>query len=296
MSISRFIRLTFVLLVVCFLSARLMFAQDSTNSSPNQSTVTPTYPNTREGLQELLQDMSAAAKAGDKAKLAAFLKEMEIPDCDAWLHKMYDADKANSWVSSCDPKGVASSEKFMEERFLEHTTSDEEIVIRKAEDNPEQREGFERTLLQGIKAPLDIYFASWKKGGEAIDARGEPIGYFVFVDGGFRWDHRIQFGIKTKRIHSNVVPARLIKKVDPAYPPGAASQHISGIVRVNFVIGTDGAVRDAHAVSGGGLSNDPFLMKAAEEAVSQWRYEPATLEGKSLQTNGTVDITFSPRN
>jgi TonB family protein len=80
------------------------------------------------------------------------------------------------------------------------------------------------------------------------------------------------------------------------YPPEAASQHISGTVRVYYVIGGDGAVYKAHAIPAAGLCEDPSLRKAAEEAVIQWRYRPATLDGKPIQTNAvTVDITFSPK-
>lgn len=282
-----------VLLAASFPAAHLAHAQEAISSPPTQTAPGSTYVNTKEGLQQLLQDMRAASQARDQEKLAAFLKEMEIPNCDAWLHKMYDAEKADSWMSSCDPKTIASNEKFMQERFLQHAAAaDEEISTRKVNDNPEPGKGLEWGWMQAIRAPLDIYFASWKKSNEPQDARGEPIGYFVFVDGSFRWDNRIIF-IKPKVTHAKVVPARLIKKVNPDYPP--ASQHISGVVRVNFVIGTDGAVHNAHAISGEGLSDNPSLMKAAEAAVTQWRYQPATVDGKPAQTNGAVDVTFPPR-
>jgi outer membrane biosynthesis protein TonB len=63
------------------------------------------------------------------------------------------------------------------------------------------------------------------------------------------------------------------------------------------VIGADGAVYNAHAISGEGLSEDPDLRRAAEDAVLQWRYQPATLNGKPVQINAvTVDIVFSPKN
>jgi hypothetical protein len=67
-------------------------------------------------------------------------------------------------------------------------------------------------------------------------------------------------------------------------------------LRVYYVIGGDGAVYNAHALSGDGLSEDPFLRKAAEDAVLQWRYQPATMDGKPIQTNAvTVDLKFSPK-
>ena len=94
-----------------------------------------------------------------------------------------------------------------------------------------------------------------------------------------------------------MVPAKLVKSVNPAFPAEAAAQHVNGTVRVYYVIGADGAVYNAHAISGEGLSDDPGLRKAAEDAVIQWRYQPATLNGKPVQTNAaTIDIVFSPNN
>jgi TonB family protein len=126
-------------------------------------------------------------------------------------------------------------------------------------------------------------------------AKGEPIGYFYFLDAGFRWDSLVSFP-KIKISNAKIVPAKLIKKVEPVYPADAAAQHISGTVRVYYVIGGDGAVYNAHALSGQGLSEDPSLRKAAEDAVLQWRYQPATMDGKPIQTNAvTVDLKFSPK-
>jgi TonB family protein len=244
-----------------------------------------TYSNTTEGLKGLLQDMRTAARDGNEEKLAAFLKNTEVPNCDAWLHKMYDSDKADSWMSLCDAKFLASKEKFMHERFVDIAGEDGEIFVRKVNDNPEPGKGLEWGLLHAIRQPLDIYSASWKTTSQAKDARGEPFGYFVFVEGGFRWDSLIQW----------LSPAKLVKKVEPVYPPGAASQPIVITVRVSLFISSDGSVRKAQAISGEGYSDDSSFRKAAEEAVMQWRYKPATLTGRPIETNTTVDVTFSPK-
>ena len=64
-----------------------------------------------------------------------------------------------------------------------------------------------------------------------------------------------------------------------------------------FVIGADGVVYNAHAISGEGLSDDPSLRKAAEDAVKQWRYTPATIDGKAAESNAvTVNLVFTPAN
>jgi TonB family protein len=240
--------------------------------------------------------MRAAAKNGEAHKLETLLKGMEIPDCEVWLHKMYDSDKADSWMGLCDPKILGPKEKSMQELFAGFAGEEGEILTRRVNDNPEPGKGMEWGWLQAIKAPLDIYFATWKRSIKSDDKKGDPIGYFMFIDGGFRWESSIEF-IKPKISTAKFVPPKLIKKVAPVYPSGAESQHIGGTVRVYYVIGADGAIYNAHAISGDGLSDDLSLRKAAEEAVLQWRYQPATLDGKPIQINAvTVDIMFALKN
>jgi TonB family protein len=99
-----------------------------------------------------------------------------------------------------------------------------------------------------------------------------------------------------KITNAKIVSAKLIKKVEPVYPADAVAQGISGTVRVYYVIGADGVVYNAHALSAEGFSEDPSLRKAAEDAVIQWRYEPAMMDGKPIETNAvTVDLKFSPK-
>jgi TonB family protein len=295
MRISHLLKLTFTLIAISLSAPNSICPQENAASPPTQGLAASTYLNTPEGLQELLKEVLAAAKSSDEQRVKTFLKDMEIPNCEAWLHKMYESDKADSWMGLCDAKTLASNEKSMQELFVGLTQEEGEISTRKVNDNPQPGRGMEWGMLQAIRLPLDIYFASWKPSNGPKDSKGEPIGYFMFIDGGFRWDSGIRF-VKPKISTAKFVPATLVKRVDPVYPPEAASQSISGTVRVYYVIGGDGAVYNAHAISGEGLSNDPSLRKAAEEAVIQWRYQPATLDGKPIQTNAvTVDITFSPR-
>jgi len=259
------------------------------------STATP-YANTTDGLKQLLLDMRTAAKEGNKDKLATFVKNLEIPNCDAWLHRMYDSDKADSWMSLCETKFRDPRERDMSELFGHIAKQDGKITTRKVNDNPQPGKGLEWGWLQAIKQPLDIYWASWLPTSEPNESEADPIGYFMFIDGAFRWESSIQSfkPSQTKITHAKIIQPKLIKKVDPVYPPEAAARNAVGIVRVYYVIGGDGRVYNAHAISGDGLSEDPSLRKAAEEAVLQWRYEPGTLDGKPLQSTVTVDIKFSP--
>lgn len=119
----------------------------------------------------------------------------------------------------------------------------------------------------------------------------------MFVDGGFRWESTFRSFKLSQLGRTNIVEPKVIKKVDPVYPPEAAANRISGTVRVYFEIGTDGAVHiRPHVNKEEGFSDDPDLVKAAEDAVRQWRYVPLTVDGKPLPLDFQADVVFSLKN
>src|SRR6266436_2849885 len=242
-----------IVLVAVLLPTNALYLQAQANSP---------YADTTADFQRFLQDILDAIKKGDKHQVESLLKSTEVPNCDAWLHQMYKSDSADSWMSLCDSKTLGSKEKSMRELFAGFAKEGGEFSTRKVNDNPHGGEGgLESGMVHGGKELLEVYFASWKSPNQPQEAKGEPIGYFYFLDGGFRWDSLISFP-KIKISNAKIVPAKLIKKVEPVYPADAAAQHIFGTVRVYYVIGGDGAVYNAHALSGEGLSEDPSLRKA----------------------------------
>lgn len=85
----------------------------------------------------------------------------------------------------------------------------------------------------------------------------------------------------------DVKPARLISSVPPSYPALARTQHVAGDVRVDALIDATGRVTTMKIVSGPSL-----LHQAAMEALRQWRYQPATLDGKPVAMHLTVTLQF----
>ncbi len=90
------------------------------------------------------------------------------------------------------------------------------------------------------------------------------------------------------RVGGNVMEASVIRKVLPVYPQIAKTAHISGTVVLHAIIGTDGTVQDLQYVSG-----PPLLMRAALDAVRQWRYRPTLLNGEPVQVDTTISVLFS---
>jgi TonB family protein len=80
----------------------------------------------------------------------------------------------------------------------------------------------------------------------------------------------------------------LIKKVAPVYPPMARSAGMQGTVELHLHITPQGTVDVVRRLSG-----QPMLANAAIEAVKQWRYDPAKLNGKPVEMETTVRLVFS---
>jgi periplasmic protein TonB len=86
---------------------------------------------------------------------------------------------------------------------------------------------------------------------------------------------------------SSMQPGMLIVRVEPRYPPLAVQTRTQGEVVLAALIGRDGRVENLHAVSG-----HPLLIKAALEAVSQWRYRPTILNGQAVEVETQVTVNF----
>jgi protein TonB len=88
-------------------------------------------------------------------------------------------------------------------------------------------------------------------------------------------------------VGGDVKQARLIKSVPPVYPSMARSQHISGNVTLDALIDAQGNVTTMKVLSG-----SPVLHQAALEAVKQWKYSPAQLDGTPTSMHLTVTVQF----
>jgi TonB family protein len=70
---------------------------------------------------------------------------------------------------------------------------------------------------------------------------------------------------------------QVVRRVPPAYPDLARRLQISGIVKVRATVAPNGSVKLIEPVGG-----NPVLLKAAQEAVANWKYAPAPDETREL--------------
>ncbi len=86
----------------------------------------------------------------------------------------------------------------------------------------------------------------------------------------------------------SVQPPAILREAPPKYPALARQARVQGTVVLHATIGTDGKVKNLSVVSG-----HPFLCKAAMDAVRQWRYQPTLVDGKPIEVELNVSVTFT---
>jgi TonB family protein len=100
--------------------------------------------------------------------------------------------------------------------------------------------------------------------------------------------------------HGGVSMPQLIFSAPPDYPEKARKKKINGNCKVWLVVDIDGHVKDVrviHSVA----EDQPAKLKAyalafdekAIEAVKQYRFEPALLQGKPVPVALTVEVNFT---
>jgi protein TonB len=77
----------------------------------------------------------------------------------------------------------------------------------------------------------------------------------------------------------------------PQYPQAMIDARESGTVIVLATVGVDGSVSAASAVPGQGVATG--LQEAAVAAVKTWTFNPATRDGKPVESAVHVPVTFA---
>ena len=79
-------------------------------------------------------------------------------------------------------------------------------------------------------------------------------------------------------------PRAVIAKVMPVYPALARPLKLEGTVKVSIVVDASGNPKTVQGTGG-----HPLLLKAAQDAVSKWKWAPA-----AQPTTESVELRFRP--
>jgi len=82
----------------------------------------------------------------------------------------------------------------------------------------------------------------------------------------------------------------LLSRVEPVYSAFARNSRLQGSVKISATIGADGVPRNLSVVGG-----NATLAEMGLEAVRQWRYKPATLNGQPVESQTNISFNFQLR-
>ena len=128
-----------------------------------------------------------------------------------------------------------------------------------------------------------------------------PIGSVDGIDGGVPFGDAIESSAPPPPpppppvqvpipLHSGIKAPRKIVDVAPVYPALAQQVRKDGIVILETVIDANGGVESVRV-----LRSVPLLDQAAVDAVKQWRFTPAMLNGQAVPVVMTVTVNFTLR-
>lgn len=90
------------------------------------------------------------------------------------------------------------------------------------------------------------------------------------------------------RVDAQIDP-RYASALQPQYPAAEQRAGRAGTVVIRVTIGADGRVRSAQRVS---ATSDLFWAAAERQALTRWRFRPATVDGRPVESTRTMTIHF----
>jgi TonB family protein len=78
---------------------------------------------------------------------------------------------------------------------------------------------------------------------------------------------------------------KVVKQTMPRYPDLARRLNLAGTVKVMATVSPDGKVKKVEPVGG-----SPLLVQAAQDAVAQWKFAPASGESREV-----IELHFNPQ-
>jgi len=136
------------------------------------------YPDSARGLKQELKDMREMAREHRSDELRAMVTDLEIPDARAWY-------LANFGTSGLEPanlyeKYLTESEGRFKNQIIEFAREDGYFSVKEQD---------AKKVYPSMVTVPEIFLATWKRNSlPGEDSYETPVGYFLFVDGKFRWD------------------------------------------------------------------------------------------------------------
>ena len=141
------------------------------------------YPDSTRGLKLQMKDMLKLSRSRNSDQLRAMIKDLEFPDARAWYLPNYGTPGLKT--SDSYKEKLWESQSRFENQIFEFAHQDGYFSVKKQN---------AKKVFPALITDPDIFLAAWESG-YGQDHFETPLGYFVFVDGKFRWDSTIQWVI-----------------------------------------------------------------------------------------------------
>jgi len=283
------IALCFFAIFVTSASAQPALGRGSQEAAPAPAA----YPDSPKGLQDFLEDLFAAIRTNDKSRIDSLWQSTLLPEHVAWFARVF-GDKEGAALETTYAKQLANATSGPGKTYAFVASLDtvKFVALPLAQAAVNRPGSWAKLILLSMKSPVSVYRA------EAIGPAGAAsymLGYFFYVGGDFR---RIDEGvfsamsatkISTRLPYISGLEAQmlLLQSTPPVTPSLVRKEGISNTVMLDVIIDVLGQVRSASILSG-----DLVLGNAARAAVLMWRYRPYIQNGRPVDVETTVTVTF----
>ena len=139
------------------------------------------YPNSAQGLKQELKDMLEMARRHRSDQLRAMVSDLEIPDARAWY--LANFGTSGSETANNYEKSLTASEERLKNQMIEFAREDGYFSVKKQD---------AKKVYPSLVTAPEVFLAAWEtRSAYGQDPSETPFGYFLFVDGKFRWDSTI---------------------------------------------------------------------------------------------------------
>lgn len=153
--------------------------------------------------------------------------------------------------------------------------------------------------------PRDVVVTRSLDSEHGLDARGvDAVKAWRFEPGTFdgksvpvRVEIELTFTLRQRGVPADTgkdrpVPAILFEQ-RPVYTAAAMKARVEGTVELECLVGTDGVPREVRVVRS--LDTVHGLDQNAVEALREWRFAPARVDGKDVPARVSIEMTFTLR-
>jgi TonB family protein len=283
----------------------LFLARDIAAQQPSATATNPAgaYPNTSEGLNQLIGDILQSAREKNSTKESELVRSLIFPQDSTWFISVYGPGFGASLASAYRREAPEIEEQvksIYEENVVRGWMTPKILRYADPESVHSPIDHFLNCMDQivplyqtAFRGDSPSFYASIKTGPGARFGAGDLNGYFIYDRDGFRFvPSEILMKLPNERpvrikLDYNVMRSKIMSKLIVNIPTEAFSKHMSGRVVVHLVLDTGGKIKELKVLEG-----NPILSAPVVEAIKQCQFAPTKLDGDPVEVELDIPYAF----